>query len=199
MNILLLKEFVNKSGGRIGGDYKIDQVNSMTTSPATPPTTSTDYRNSTRQGMSRYMYRSFYGEEDETNDVDIPEKDKEKKYPKKGKTKKSKNQKEKNTLKEASKFKLDELVDDIITKKSFDSDIIDKIKSSELRLNAIPTMDIVKETNPILVRKVMALKDILDKSVPSGEELAIILNQILDVDMSKIPNEYKEELKKKIR
>lgn len=197
MNILLLREFVNKSGGRIGGDYRIDQVNSMTTSPATPPPTSTDYRNSTRQGMSRYMYRSFYGEEDQTNDVELPEKDKKKKYPKKGKKKIDSEEKKK--LKESSKFKIDELVEDIFTKKSFDSDIIDKIKSSELRLNAIPTLDVVKETNPILVRKVMALKDILDKSLPNGEELAIILNQILDVDMSKIPNEYKEELKKKIR
>jgi hypothetical protein len=193
MNIFLLKEFVNKSGSRIKGDYRIDQVNSMTTSPASPPVTTSDYVNSTRQGMSRYMYRSFYGENDETNDAEIPEEDKQKKYPKKGKKKVVKR------LKESSKVKLDELINDIITKKNFDSDIINKIKTSELRLNAMPSLDIVKETNPILVRKVIALKDILDKNEPTGEELAIILNYILDTDMSKIPNQYKEELKKKIR
>jgi hypothetical protein len=193
MNIFLLKEFVNKSGSRIKGDYRIDQVNSMTTSPASPPVTTSDYVNSTRQGMSRYMYRSFYGENDETNDAEIPEEDKQKKYPKKGKKKVVKK------LKESSKVKLDELINDIITKKNFDSDIINKIKTSELRLNAMPSLDIVKETNPILVRKVIALKDILDKNEPTGEELAIILNYILDTDMSKIPNQYKEELKKKIR
>jgi hypothetical protein len=193
MNIFLLKEFVNKSGSRIKGDYRIDQVNSMTTSPASPPVTTSDYVNSTRQGMSRYMYRSFYGENDETNDAEIPEEDKQKKYPKNGKKKVVKK------LKESSKVKLDELINDIITKKNFDSDIINKIKTSELRLNAMPSLDIVKETNPILVRKVIALKDILDKNEPTGEELAIILNYILDTDMSKIPNQYKEELKKKIR
>jgi hypothetical protein len=193
MNIFLLKEFVNKSGGKIKGDYRVDQVNSMTTSPASPPVTTSDYVNSTRQGMSRYMYRSFYGENDETNDVEMPEEDKQKKYPKKGKKKVVKK------LKESSKVKLDELINDIITKKNFDSDIIDKIKTSELRLNAMPSLDIVKETNPILVRKVIALKDILDKNEPTGEELAIILNYILDTDMSKIPNQYKEELKKKIK
>ena len=37
MNILLLSELVNKGGTRIGGDYKIDQDNSMTTSRSEPP------------------------------------------------------------------------------------------------------------------------------------------------------------------
>ncbi len=52
MNIILLSELVNKNGSKIGGDYKIDQINSMTTSPSEPPVTTDDYMKATKQGKS---------------------------------------------------------------------------------------------------------------------------------------------------
>ena len=64
MNIILLSELVNKNGSKIGGDYKIDQINSMTTSPSEPPVTTDDYMKATKQGKSLYMFRSFYTEDD---------------------------------------------------------------------------------------------------------------------------------------
>jgi len=88
MNVILLSELVKKNGSRIGGDYKVDQINSMTTSPAEPPVTTDDFMKATKQGKTLYMYRSFYTEEDEEDkNVKLPKKDKEKKYPKKKKIK----------------------------------------------------------------------------------------------------------------
>lgn len=188
MNILL-KELVNKFGAPIGGDYRIDQDDSMTTSPTTPPTTTDDFIKANRQGPNRFMYRSFARENDDENkDVKLSKKDRKKKYPKKLKTE----------LEESSKFKMDELLEDIINKKSFDRDIIDKLKHSKMESDGIPELDYIKETNPILIRKVMALKDIIEKNSATGEEKAIILNYLLGLDMTDIPNEYKQKLKNKI-
>jgi hypothetical protein len=211
MNILLLSEFVDSGGAKIGGDYRIDQVNSMTTSPTEPPVTTDDFVKSTRQGMSRYMYRSFYGENDDTNDdVEVPEEDKPKKPKKpnskpKGKPKtpspwvKPKERTNFNKLKEASKNSMDSIIEDIFTKKDFDADLVKKYKDSQVRLNGIPDIEVVKTTNPILVRKLDALRGLIDKSSLSGEDKGVVLNYILNIDMSDIPQEYKSELKKKIR
>jgi hypothetical protein len=214
MSILLLSEFINKNGGRIGGDYKIDQDNAMTTSPTEPPVTTDDFVKATRQGMSRYMYRSFYGENDETTDgVEEPEEDKEKKYPSKPKGKSKtkpktpspwKKPKERQPslrvpgLKEEANLKMDSLIEDIFKKKDFDKEFVEKRKY-DLRLNGIQDLESLRETNPILIRKVKSLRDTIEKGIASGEEKAIILNYLLDMDLLDIPREYKEELKKKIR
>jgi hypothetical protein len=189
MNILL-KEFVNSSGGRIGGDYRVDQVNTMTTSPANPPKVTDQLVKTKQQGPNRFMYRSF-ARENEDEVTELPEKDKKKKHPKKPK-------KTYPDLKESSRMKMDELVDDIITKKSFDRDIVDKLRSSQVRLNGIPDLESIREDNPILIRKVMALKDIVEKNNATGEQKAIILNYLLSMDLTDIPQEYRSELKKKI-
>jgi hypothetical protein len=62
----------------------------------------------------------------------------------------------------------------------------------------IPKLEYIKETNPILIRKIMALKDIIEKNNATGEEKAIILNYLMDIDMSDIPKIYKQKLKNKI-
>ena len=87
MNIILLSELVKKNGSRLGGDYKIDQDDSMTTSPAEPPSTTDDFIKTSRQGKTLYMYRSFYTEEDDDKDVKLPKKDRKKINPKKAKKK----------------------------------------------------------------------------------------------------------------
>jgi hypothetical protein len=195
MSILLLSELVNKNGGKIGGDYKIDQDNAMTTSPTEPPVTTDDFVKATRQGMSRWMYRSFYGENDETTDgVEEPEEDKEKKYPSKPKKK----LKKETNLKEDAKLKMNSLIEDIFKKKDFDRDFVEKRKY-DLRLNGIQDLETLRETNPILIRKVKSLRDTIEKGIASGEEKAVILNYLLDMNLLDVPREYKEELKKKIR
>jgi len=187
MNILL-KELINKFGGPIGGDYRIDSDDSMTTSPTTPPTTTDDAIKYQRQGPNRFMYRSFAREDDEKNkNVKLPKRDKKKKFPKNPKSE----------LEESSKFKMDELIEDIFTKKDFDRDFVPK--QSDLRLNAIQPLETIKDSNPILIRKIETLRNLIDTNDLTGEEKAIILNYILNMDITNIPNEYKIELKKKIK
>lgn len=179
MNIVLLSELVNKNGSRISGDYKIDQDNSMTTSPSEPPVTTDDFIKATRQGKSKFMFRSFYSEDNEENkDVKLPKKDKKKKNPKKAKTNKK--------IKES-----------VFTKKDFDKEFVEK-QTNSLVKNEIPNLESIRDTNPILIRKVSALKDIIEKNNTSGEELGVILNHILSMDLKELPKEYKDILKNKL-
>jgi hypothetical protein len=186
MTILFLNEFIDGGGARIKGDEPINQANNKTTSNSTTD----DFISSTRQnGWSRYTNygRTSYMGEDDEEDVDLPKKDKKKRKPKIVK----------NPLKEVSKRKMDSLIEDIFTKKDFDTEFVNK-KQSDIRLNGIQPLDTIKDTNPILIRKVQNLKELIEKNDATGEEKAIILNYLLSIDMTDIPVEYKNELKKKI-
>jgi hypothetical protein len=168
MNIILLNELVNSDGSRIKGDSKVDQSNNMTTSKLTTD----DKVLMQRPGISRYSNygRVYVGEED----------DEVTKLPPKKKSKK--------------KAKLKE---DVFTKKDFDKEFVQK-KIENLSQNNIQNLDSIRDTNPILIRKVGALKDIIEKNSASGEEKAVILNYLLDMDLSDIPQNYKEILKRKL-
>jgi hypothetical protein len=193
MNIILLSELVNKNGSKIGGDYKIDQINSMTTSPSEPPVTTDDYMKATKQGKSLYMFRSFYTEDDETNDdLKEPKEDINKK-----KGLKKINKKKKKKLKESDSDKLKSLIEDVFTKKDFDNEFVEK-KDASIKRGEIPNLEFIRETNPILIRKVSALKEIIEKNISSGEEIAVVLNHLLDLDLSDVPSEYKKILKNKL-
>jgi len=209
MNILLIKELVNKDGSRISGDEKIDQDDNMTTSKITTD----DAVRMQRQGISWYTNfgRVYYNEDDDTNDgVKLPPEDKETPKRKKGnKPKRKKGNKPKRkqkpnigttepSLRESGKNKMNTLIEDIFTKKDFDSEFVEKRKK-DLRLNGIESLESIRDTNPILIRKVGSLKDLIEKNSTSGEEKAVILNFLLDMDMTDVPHQYKEELKKKIR
>lgn len=173
-----LFELVNSDGSKIDGEEGgISPEDEKVTSNSTMD----DFIKTSRQGMNRYMYRSFWGEE-ESDNVEIPDEDKD----------------DNEVLESIGKEKMGKVLEDIFTKKSFDTDIVDRIKNKEVRLNGIPPLDTIRETNPILIRKVSALKDIIDKNEATGEEKAVILNFLLDIGTHDIPREYKEELKKKL-
>tara|TARA_R110000803_G_scaffold151838_1_gene216877 strand:- start:640 stop:1200 length:561 start_codon:yes stop_codon:yes gene_type:complete len=185
MNVILISELVNKDGSRIKGDAKVDQDNNMTTSKITTD----DFVHMTRQGLSRYnnFGRIYYGEDDESKkDAKIPKKDKKKKKPKKAKK-----------IKESGRLKMNSIIEDIFTKKDFDKEFVDT-KIKDLKSKGIESLESIRDTNPILIRKVGALKDIIEKNSASGEEKAVILNHLLSMDISDIPNEYKQELKKRL-
>lgn len=189
MNIFLISELVNKDGSRIKGGDKIDQDNNITTSKITTD----DFVHMTRQGISRYNNygRIYYGEDDESKeDAKLPKKDKKKKNPKNPKKSIKK-------IKENGKNKMTTIIEDIFTKKEFDKEFVD-VQRKDLRLNGIPELSVIRDTNPILIRKVGALKDLIEKNSTSGEEKAIILNHLLSMDITDIPYEYKAELKKKL-
>ena len=157
--------------------------------------TTDDFVSTTRQGISFYnnFGRVYVGEDDDTNDgVKVPNGDKPKK------TKKSKKRSPMSTkLKENSKKRMESIIEDIFTKKDFDKEFVEK-KTKDLKLNGIQDLEVIKETNPILIRKVATLRDVIEKNSTSGEEKAIILNYLLSMDTTDIPTEYKEELKKKL-
>ncbi len=180
MNIILISELVDSSGSKIKGDIKINQDDNATSSKYTTD----DVVNSTRQkGSVFYNYgRIFYGENDENNS--------------KVKNKKSKRNNKK-LVKEFGKNNTINIIEDIFTKKDFDREFVNKSVDYQ-KLNGIPKIDDIKETNPIIIRKVSALKDIIEKNNTSGEEKAIILNYLLGIDLSDIPKEFKNELIKKL-
>lgn len=184
MNIILLNELVNKDGSRISGDKKIDQLNNVTASKETTD----DYVHSTRQSVSRYNNygRVYIGEEgDEEEELKTPPTDKKRKKPIK-------------KLKETAKGKMDSLIEDIFTKKQFDTEFVNQ-NNNNLLSTEIGDLDSIRDTNPILIRKVGALKDIIEKNDASGEEKAVILNYLLDMDLTDMSSEHKEQLKRKLR
>jgi len=216
MNVILISELVNKDGSRIKGDAKVDQDNNMTTSKITTD----DFVHMSRQGLSKYnnFGRLYYGEDDESKkDVKPPKEDRKKKKPQKPKIKQEPNPsdddkeywaktkktswqpKKKPKIKQESESrnKINSIVEDIFTKRDFDKEFVDK-KFKDLKLNGIGNLESIRDTNPILIRKVGALKDIIEKNSTSGEEKAVILNHLLGMDISDIPHEYKQELKNKL-
>lgn len=183
MNIFLVSELIDKDGSPISGDEKINQVDKETTSNSTTD----DFVGTSRQGVSYYNNhgRVYVGEEDETTE------------PPKKKVKKKKPSKRKK-LKETGRKKMYSLIEDVFTKKDFDREFVKSNSVGDFRLNGIQDLEVIKETNPILLRKVNSLRDLIEKTSTSGEEKAIILNFLLSMDITDIPNEYKQELKKKL-
>jgi hypothetical protein len=98
------------------------------------------------------------------------------------------------SLKEIGKKKMKGVVEDILSKRKFDKDVMDKVKYS----NGIPEVDEVKESLPVLVRKISHIKTLLDREEVSGEEKAILLNSLLSVNLTDIPAQYKRELARKL-
>ena len=186
-----LSELIDKDGTKIKGDEPLNPG-------ATSSLTTDDAIKMNRQtAMPKFLYRGFYGEDDETNvDAKVPGK-KSKKNSKKKPKKSKKNIKK--SLKKESRDKMKGVIENIFTKKDFDRDIVDNFKYSDVKLNGIPDLGTISDTNPILIRKTAILKDIIEKNDATGEEKAIIINHILGMDMTDIPQVFKSELKKKIR
>jgi hypothetical protein len=67
---------------------------------------------------------------------------------------------------------------------------------------SIPEFSELKSTyeKPIVARKVMHLTDLMNKQSVGGDEMAIIINYLLDnLDISKINNEHRELLGDKLK
>ena len=105
--------------------------------------------------------------------------------------------KKKPKIKQESRNKMSSLVEDVFTKKDFDREFV-KNGGNNMTTKEIGNLDSIRETNPILIRKVGALVDIIEKNSTSGEEKAVILNHILNMDLTDIPQNHKEILKRKL-
>ena len=98
------------------------------------------------------------------------------------------------SLDDIAKDKMKGVVEDILSKRQFDKDVIDKVKYS----NGIPDVDVVKENLPVLVRKISHIKTLLDREEVGGDEKAILLNSLLSINLTDIPSQYKRELARKL-
>lgn len=221
----ILKELVNKDGVRLGTNnvkLSIDNVKSASNSTMDPmfnPEDGEQLKNSVIQSTHQQGYKDYPYSliplsvrasgiartvDDDKADFMADEKESYKNKIRK-KTQKDYNKiidkviKAKERIKEASKAKMEEYVEDIVSKK-LSKDILDKIKSDgEIRRNGIPNIDVIEE-NPVLVRKVKNLIDIIEKNQASGEQKGIILNFLINnIGTVDIPNEYKQEILKKLR
>lgn len=101
---------------------------------------------------------------------------------------------ENTSLEDIGKKKMKGVVEDILSKRKFDKDVIDKVKYS----NGIPEVDVLKETLPVLVRKIAHIKTLLDRDEVGGDEKAVLLNSLLSVDLTDVPSQYKRELARKL-
>ncbi len=160
-----LTELVDSKGGKLQGDEHIDQVGKATSSKDTTD----DHVRKSRQGTP--FYRRYYSEDDESLEVDTEE-----------------------TLDEVAKDKMKGVLEDILSKRKFDKDVIDRVKYS----NGIPDVEVLKESLPVLIRKIAHIKTLLDREEVGGDEKAILLNSLLSIDLTDIPSQYKRELARKL-
>jgi hypothetical protein len=147
-----------------GGRLQGDEHVDQSDSMTTSTDTTDDHVHKTRQGVP--MFRRYYSEEE--NDEE--------------------------TLEEVAKGKMKKVLEDILSKKKYDKDVIDKVKYS----NGIPEVDILKDSHPVLIRKIAHIKSLLDRDDIGGDEKAILLNSLLSVDLTDIPGQYKRELARKL-
>ena len=103
-------------------------------------------------------------------------------------------------MEESSKKKMKNMVEDIVDKK-FPKEVVDRIKKyGDVRKNGVPDIEIISEENPLLVRKVKSLVDIIEKNQATGEQKGVILNFLINnIGTVDIPTEYKQEMLKKLR
>ena len=106
----------------------------------------------------------------------------------------------KGVVEESSKKKMKNMVEDIVDKK-FPKEVVDKIKKyGDIRKNGVPDIEIISDENPLLVRKVKNLIDIIEKNQATGEQKGVILNFLINnIGTVDIPTEYKQEMLKKLR
>jgi len=201
--INFLNEFIYFDGKNVPLRDDVKSSSNSTTDPMFDPEDGNQLKNATAQ-QRQQGYRGYYSlvpmpsvktplasdsyptmisYMDDEEKVRTPKKSK--KYPS------PKNIKRK--IKETSKDKMKGMVEDIVTKK-VTKDIFN------LKKNEIPDIDAVAEENPILVRKLKNLIDIVSLNQATGEQKGIILNFLVsNIDTVNIPVEYKKEIIKNLQ
>jgi len=98
-----------------------------------------------------------------------------------------------------SEQRMKKMVEDIMSKKSNNSDIVRKGNTSDVNRNNIPDIEDLSDTQMIVVGKLKDLMDTMTSTNMNGEELGITLNYFLsNVDTSQIPSDYKNIIRKQL-
>lgn len=91
------------------------------------------------------------------------------------------------------------MVEDILSKKSSDKEMVNKRKSSDIKRNEIPDIKDLSDTNIIVVGKIKDLIESIKSLNMSGEEISIVLNYFLkNIKTDGIPSDYKNIIRKEI-
>lgn len=98
-----------------------------------------------------------------------------------------------------SEERMRKMVEDILSKKSDNKELVNKRNSSDVNRNNIPDIDELSDTKMIIVGKLRDLIDSMEGSNLNGEEYGIVLNFLVsNLDTSTIPSDYKNMIRKKI-
>jgi len=200
--INFVNEFIYFDGKRVPNRDDVKSASNSTTDPMFDPEDGDQLKNATAQ-QRQQGYRGYYSLvpmpavktplASDSYPTMVSYMDDEEETREKPKNKRIKVKNIRKKIKEASKNKMEDMVEDIVNKK-IAKDVLD------VKKNGIPDIDVVSDENPILVRKLKNLIDIISLNQATGEQKGVILNFLLNnTDMADIPREYKEELKKKIQ
>ena len=168
-----IDELIDDSGALIDGDE--NNGPDIVTTGWNNPQTSREFSRKTSQGP-RYYFSPNYG-----------------------------HQYYRESVEDVAESKMKNMIEDIMRKSSYDDyDFVSKYDDFDVkqRGNEIPLFSElkVKYQKPILARKTLFLGDLMQKEMVHGEEIAIILNHILDsVSDQDIPKHYQEQLIEKIK
>jgi len=195
----ILSELVNSDGTRIGSNnVKVSRDDSKSASNSTMDPMydeeGNQIKNSVVQSTRQQGYRGYYSlvpmpavktpvasVYTYSSNIDFMDDEGEKEEPKE-------------KIKKSPKKKMKKLVEDILDKK------IAKNKIYNINKNGIPDIEIISDENPLLVRKVKSLTDIIEKNQATGEQKGVILNFLINnIDTIDIPAEYKKEMLKKLQ
>lgn len=168
-----IDELIDDSGALIDGDE--NNGPDIVTTGWNNPQTSREFSRKTSQGP-RYYFSPNYG-----------------------------HQYYRESVEDVSESKMKNMIEDIMRKSSYgDYDFVSRYDDFDVKQkgNDIPLFSElkVKYQKPILARKTLFLGDLMQKEMVNGEEIAIILNHILDsVSDQEIPKQYQEQLIDKIK
>jgi hypothetical protein len=96
------------------------------------------------------------------------------------------------------------MLEDILSKnkdRRGSNDISNKLGNDDILVNSIPTIDElgIDYHKPLLAKKVISLKELIDVTELSGKEMSSILNYLLsNINTNQVPPEIKRELRNKI-
>jgi hypothetical protein len=100
-------------------------------------------------------------------------------------------------IKEITKKNVSAMFEDILNNRSEDNEVVKKVVYSDVNRNNIP--DLTELTNKALISKIDDFIKVLNATDLTENEVVIILNHIIiNTDTSKISNDYKNILRKKI-
>ena len=197
-----LNEFLYFDGKRVPVRDDVKSTSNSTTDPIFNPEDGEQLKNATAQ-QRQQGYRGYYSLvpmpavktpiASDSYPTMVSYMDDEEDIRKTNKVNKLKNIKIKRKIKETSSDKMKGMVEDLVTKQ-ITKDVFN------LKKNGIPDIDVVSEENPILVRKLKNLIDIVGLNQATGEQKGVILNFLIDnIGIVDIPTEYKQEIVKKLK